>query len=89
MAVAAVQACESGVYIAMNGQVFPAGEVRKNREENRFEKLSWEGLQARSLSRLKPLPQTPLTKPSYRSKETPWANGRSEPQLIVVVWRRM
>jgi L-asparaginase len=39
MAVAAVQACESGVYIAMNGQVFPAGEVRKNREENRFEIL--------------------------------------------------
>jgi L-asparaginase len=39
MAVAAVQACEPGVYIAMNGQVFPAGEVRKNRDENRFEKL--------------------------------------------------
>ena len=39
MAVAAVQACEPGVYIAMNGQVFPAGEVRKNRKENRFEKL--------------------------------------------------
>ncbi len=39
MAVAAVQACEPGVYIAMNGQVFPAGEVRKNRTENRFEKL--------------------------------------------------
>ena len=39
MAVAAVQACEPGVYIAMNGQVFPAGEVRKNRDANRFEKL--------------------------------------------------
>ncbi len=39
MAVAAVQACEPGVYIAMNGQVFPAGEVRKNRKENRFESL--------------------------------------------------
>ncbi len=39
MAVAAVQACEPRVYIAMNGQVFPAGEVRKNRDENRFEKL--------------------------------------------------
>ncbi len=39
MAVAAVQACEPGVYIAMNGQVFPAGEVRKNRKENRFERL--------------------------------------------------
>ena len=40
MAVAAVQACEPGVYIAMNGQVFPAGDVRKNRDANRFEKLS-------------------------------------------------
>jgi L-asparaginase len=38
MAVAAVQAAEPGVYIAMNGQVFPAGEVKKNRDENRFEK---------------------------------------------------
>jgi len=39
MAVAAAQVCAAGVYIAMNGQVFPAGEVRKNRSENRFEKL--------------------------------------------------
>ncbi|MGI9271375.1 MAG: asparaginase domain-containing protein [Woeseiaceae bacterium] len=39
MAVAAAQVCAAGVYIAMNGQVFPAGEVRKNRAENRFEKL--------------------------------------------------
>ncbi len=39
MAVAAVQVCEPGVYIAMSGQVFPAGGVRKNRKENRFEKL--------------------------------------------------
>jgi len=39
MAVAAVQACQPGVYIAMNGQVFPAGAVRKNRDENRFEEL--------------------------------------------------
>ncbi len=37
MAVAAVQALEPGVYIAMSGQVFRAGEVQKNREENRFE----------------------------------------------------
>jgi len=37
MAVAAVQLVEPGVYIAMNGQVFPASRVRKNREENRFE----------------------------------------------------
>ena len=39
MAVSAAQVCAAGVYIAMNGQVFPAGEVRKNRAENRFEKL--------------------------------------------------
>ena len=39
MAVATVQVAAPGVYIAMNGQVFHAGEVRKNRAENRFEKL--------------------------------------------------
>jgi L-asparaginase len=37
MAVAAAQVAEPGVYIAMSGQVFAAGEVRKNRDENRFE----------------------------------------------------
>jgi L-asparaginase len=37
MAVAAVQSLDPGVYIAMSGQVFKAGEVRKNRKENRFE----------------------------------------------------
>lgn len=37
MAVAAVQVAEPGVYIAMSGQVFDAGAVRKNRAENRFE----------------------------------------------------
>ncbi|MDH4109437.1 MAG: asparaginase [Gammaproteobacteria bacterium] len=37
MAVAAVQVVEPGVYIAMNGHVFPGGKVRKNRERNRFE----------------------------------------------------
>src|SRR5690606_34972681 len=31
MAVAAVQVVQPGVYIVMNGQVFPAGSVRKNR----------------------------------------------------------
>ena len=36
-AVAAVQVSPPGVYIAMSGQVFAAGEVRKNRAENRFE----------------------------------------------------
>jgi L-asparaginase len=38
MAVAAVQAAQPGVYIAMSGQVFPAGSVRKNRDRNCFEK---------------------------------------------------
>ncbi len=38
MAVAAVQLASPGVYIAMSGQVFTAGAVRKNRDENRFEK---------------------------------------------------
>ncbi|MGI9224922.1 MAG: asparaginase domain-containing protein [Woeseiaceae bacterium] len=38
MAVATAQAAKPGVYIAMSGQVFKAGAVRKNRAENRFEK---------------------------------------------------
>lgn len=37
MAVATVQVAAPGVYIAMSGQVFEAGAVRKNRAENRFE----------------------------------------------------
>jgi L-asparaginase len=37
MAVATAQVAPPGVYIAMSGQVFEAGHVRKNREENRFE----------------------------------------------------
>ncbi len=36
-AVAAVQTMPPGVYIAMNGRVFAAAKVRKNREQNRFE----------------------------------------------------
>jgi L-asparaginase len=40
MAVAAVQTVKPGVYIAMSGQVFEAGKVQKNREENCFEKIS-------------------------------------------------
>ena len=40
MAVAAVQVARPGVYIAMSGQVFEAGAVRKNRAENRFESLA-------------------------------------------------
>lgn len=37
MAFAAVQLVDCGVYIAMNGQIFPSDEVVKNREQNRFE----------------------------------------------------
>ena len=39
MAVAAAQTSPPGVYIAMSGQVFEAGHVRKNRAENKFEAL--------------------------------------------------
>jgi L-asparaginase len=37
MAVATVQVAPPGVYIAMSGQVFEAGAVRKNRAANKFE----------------------------------------------------
>jgi L-asparaginase len=40
MAVAAVQVLPPGVYIAVNGLVLPAGSVRKNREQNRFEAIA-------------------------------------------------
>ena len=40
MAVAAAQVAAPGVYIAMSGQVFEAGAVRKNRAANRFETVS-------------------------------------------------
>lgn len=36
-ALAAVQTLPPGIYIAMNGQVFTADHVRKNRDANRFE----------------------------------------------------
>ncbi|MGH8495224.1 MAG: asparaginase domain-containing protein [Gammaproteobacteria bacterium] len=39
LAVAAVQTSPPGVYIAMNGRVFDAREVRKNRSRNRFEAI--------------------------------------------------
>lgn len=39
MAVAAVQVAAPGVYIAMSGQVFEAGAVRKNRAANCFETI--------------------------------------------------
>jgi L-asparaginase len=38
-AAAAVQALPAGVFIAMNGRFFRPGEVRKNRDANRFESL--------------------------------------------------
>lgn len=38
-AMAAVQTLPPGVYIAMNGRVFTAERVRKNRELNRFESV--------------------------------------------------
>lgn len=38
-AAAAVQAFPAGIYIAMNGQVFAAAKVRKNRGLGRFEAL--------------------------------------------------
>ncbi len=39
-ALAAVQSLPYGVYIAMNGIVFPHDNVRKNREEGHFESLN-------------------------------------------------
>ena len=38
-ALAAVQTIPAGVYIAMNGRVFDAQRVRKNRAMNRFEEI--------------------------------------------------
>ena len=40
MAVAAVQTVAPGVYIAMNGRVFAADAVQKNRKKNRFEAIA-------------------------------------------------
>jgi L-asparaginase len=36
-AVGGLQVLDPGIYIAMNGQLFPAGKVHKNREQKRFE----------------------------------------------------
>ncbi len=38
-ALGALQALSPGVYIAMNGRIFPSDNVRKNGEERRFEEL--------------------------------------------------
>ena len=37
-ALGAARALPRGVYVAMNGEIFPAGRVRKNREAGRFER---------------------------------------------------
>ena len=39
VAVSAVQLLDPGVYITMNGRIFDAAKVRKNRAENRFEPI--------------------------------------------------
>lgn len=39
MAVAAVQLVRPGVYIAMNGEIFASGQVRKHQGRNRFERV--------------------------------------------------
>lgn len=38
-AIAALQCLDSGIYIAMNGQIFNANNVQKNRPQGRFETL--------------------------------------------------
>jgi L-asparaginase len=45
-ALAAVQLLPPGAYVAMNGRVFPAAEVKKNREANRFEGESYQSISA-------------------------------------------
>jgi L-asparaginase len=39
LALGALQSLQPGVYLAMNGTVFEAGKVRKNREAGRFEPI--------------------------------------------------
>ena len=41
-AIGALQCLDSGVYIAMNGQLFNANNVQKNRHKGRFETLQEE-----------------------------------------------
>ncbi len=40
LAMGALQSMPPGVYIAMSGEIFTAGNVRKNREAGRFEKVN-------------------------------------------------
>lgn len=39
LALGALQCLPSGTYLAMSGRIFTAGQVRKNREQGRFEAL--------------------------------------------------
>lgn len=39
MAIATLQTLPPGVYIVINGEIYPAGTVIKNRELNRFERI--------------------------------------------------
>lgn len=39
LALGAVQSLPEGIFLAMNGTIFPAGQVRKNREAGRFESI--------------------------------------------------
>ena len=39
LAVASAQVCGPGVYVAMSGQVFAAGTVRKNKQANCFQEI--------------------------------------------------
>ncbi len=47
-AVAAAQTLSSGVYVAMNGQIFDPEDVRKNRSANQFERIEPESSSAAS-----------------------------------------
>jgi L-asparaginase len=38
-ALGALQCCPSGVYVAMNGRIFPHDNVAKNRSAHRFENI--------------------------------------------------
>jgi L-asparaginase len=40
-AFSAVQALPQGVYITMNGMIFPWDKVRKNKESGEFEELTY------------------------------------------------
>lgn len=39
LALGALQCLPAGIYLAMSGRIFSAGQVRKNREQGRFEAL--------------------------------------------------